>query len=97
MLFRSPEKRSIANALTVHFKDGSSFPEIAIEYPVGHKRRRDEGMPLLIDKFRRNLARVFTDAHQKKIDVLFTDYERFQKTPVTEVMGLLSDSAGIRG
>lgn len=95
--YHDPEKRSIANALTVHFKDGSSLPEIAIEYPVGHKRRRDEGKPLLIDKFRRNLARVFTDAHQKKIEVLFTDYERFQKTPVTEVMGLLSDSAGIRG
>ncbi|MCX8005113.1 MAG: bifunctional 2-methylcitrate dehydratase/aconitate hydratase, partial [Burkholderiaceae bacterium] len=49
--YHDPEKRSIANALTVEFNDGSRLPEIVVEYPIGHKRRRQEGMPILVEKF----------------------------------------------
>ncbi|KMQ72788.1 2-methylcitrate dehydratase [Candidatus Burkholderia pumila] len=57
--YHDPEKRSIANALTVEFKDGSKLDEVAVEYPIGHKRRCDDGIPLLVEKFRTNLARRF--------------------------------------
>jgi 2-methylcitrate dehydratase len=87
--YHDPEKRSIANAVTVHFTDGSSIGEIAIEYPVGHKRRREEGMPLLLDKFKKNLSRVFSPAEQSAIENLLLDYDRFTSASVTEVMDLL--------
>src|SRR3990172_8444640 len=57
--YHDPEKRAIANALTVEFNDGKKLKEIAVEYPIGHKRRRKEGIPLLEAKFRTNLARRF--------------------------------------
>jgi len=94
--YHDPEKRSIANALTIYFHDGTSLPEIAIEYPVGHKRRREEGIPLLLAKFEKNLSRIFTSEHQEKISSLLLDYEAFSKTAVDDVMSLLSDSVGIR-
>jgi 2-methylcitrate dehydratase len=53
--YHDPEKRSIANALTVEFKDGKKLKEIVVEYPIGHKRRRKEGMPVLVEKFKTNL------------------------------------------
>ena len=84
--YHDPEKRSIANAVTVYFKDGSKVDEIAIEYPVGHKRRRDEGIPLLIEKYRTNLARIFDKAQQEKIAGLTLDYEKLANTPVNELM-----------
>ena len=84
--YHDPEKRSIANAVTVYFKDGSKVDEIAIEYPVGHKRRREEGIPLLIEKYRTNLARIFDKAQQEKIAGLTLDYEKLANTPVNELM-----------
>ena len=57
--YHDPEKRSIANALTVTLKDGTVLDEAVVEYPVGHARRREEGIPLLLAKFRTNLARMF--------------------------------------
>jgi 2-methylcitrate dehydratase len=84
--YHDPEKRSIANAVTVYFKDGSKIDEIAIEYPVGHKRRREEGIPLLIEKYRTNLARIFDKAQQEKIAGLTLDYEKIANTPVNEFM-----------
>ena len=84
--YHDPEKRSIANAVTVYLKGGSKVDEIAIEYPVGHKRRRDEGIPLLIEKYRTNLARIFDKAQQEKIAGLTLDYEKLANTPVNELM-----------
>lgn len=88
--YHDPEKRSIANAVTIIFSDGSALDEIAIEYPVGHKRRRDEGIPLLVEKYRTNLARIFDEAQQEKIASLTLDYEKFSQTPVNEVMDLFT-------
>src|SRR5690606_20210973 len=65
--YHDPAKRSIANALTLAFEDGTALVEVAVEYPVGHGRRRDEGIPLLEAKFRRNLARRFPVARQEAI------------------------------
>lgn len=65
--YHDPEKRSIANALTVEFADGSRLDEVAVEYPIGHARRREEGIPLLIEKFKTNLARQFPALQQQRI------------------------------
>lgn len=90
--YHDPEKRSIANAVTIHFNDGSSLGEVIIEYPVGHKRRREEGMPLLLEKFKKNLARIFDQSQQEKILALALDYEKFRNSAVDEVMTLLAKS-----
>ena len=86
--YHDPEKRSIANALTVEFKDGSKLPEVAVEYPIGHKRRRKEGMPVLVEKFKTNLARRFPPKQQKQILDLCLDASRLEKTPVDEFVDL---------
>lgn len=65
--YHDPEKRSIANGLTVEFNDGTVLDEVTVEYPIGHKRRRDEGIPELIKKFKINLNRIFPDKQQQTI------------------------------
>ena len=54
--YHEPDKRSIANAIQVFFKDGTKTEKVEVEYPIGHRRRRKEGIPILEEKFRRNLA-----------------------------------------
>jgi 2-methylcitrate dehydratase len=65
--YLDPHKRSIANAITIEFKDGSKLKEVVVEYPIGHRRRRREGMPMLLEKFRTNLARRFPSRQQQAI------------------------------
>jgi 2-methylcitrate dehydratase len=88
--YHDPEKRSIANAITVEFNDGSSFEEEAVEYPIGHARRRVEGIPLLIEKYKVNLARIYDVDKQKKIADLCLDYDKLAATPVNEFMDLMA-------
>ncbi len=87
--YHAPDKRSIANALTVEFKDGSRMEEVVCEYPIGHKRRRKEGMPLLVEKFRTNLARRFPAKQASAILDLCLDSNRFEKTPVNEFVDMM--------
>jgi 2-methylcitrate dehydratase len=88
--YHDPGKRSIANAITVEFNDGSSFDEVAVEYPLGHARRRVEGIPLLIEKYKTNLARIYNKDKQNKILDLCLDYDKLAATPVNEFMDLLA-------
>ena len=88
--YHDPEKRSIANAVTVEFNDGTVFDEVAVEYPLGHARRRVEGIPLLIKKYKTNLARIYDGDKQKKIADLCLDYEKLSATPVNEFMDLMA-------
>jgi 2-methylcitrate dehydratase len=88
--YHNPEKRSIANAITVEFTDGTVFPEVAVEYPIGHARRRTEGIPLLIEKYKTNLARIYDADQQKKIIDLCLDYNKLAATPVNEFMDLMA-------
>ena len=88
--YHNPEKRSIANAITVQFKDGTVFEEVAVEYPIGHARRRVEGIPLLIEKYKTNLARIYDADQQQKIIDLCLDYNKFSTTPVNEFMDLMA-------
>ncbi len=87
--YHEPDKRSIANAVQVFFKDGTSTEEEAVEYPIGHRRRRAEGIPLLIDKFERNLASRFPAAQAQRILDLCLDGDALEATPVNEFMDLL--------
>ena len=88
--YHDPAKRSIANALTLEFNDGSKLAEIAVEYPIGHARRRTEGIPLLIEKYKTNLARIFDGPTQEKILAISLDYDKFVNTQVNEFMDLLA-------
>jgi 2-methylcitrate dehydratase len=87
--YHDPNKRSIANALTVEFSDGKKLKEIVVEYPIGHKRRRKEGMPVLVEKFRTNLARVFPPKQAGTIMDLCLDAKRLDATPVNEFVDLM--------
>jgi 2-methylcitrate dehydratase len=86
--YHDPDKRSIANALTVEFSDETKLPEIVVEYPIGHRRRRTEGMPLLIEKFKVNLARRFPQKQQKAILDVSLDRRRLESMPVNEYVDL---------
>ena len=86
--YHDPEKRSIANALTVEFNDGSTFDEVVVEYPIGHKRRREDGIPLLVEKFRTNLARKFPVKQQQAILDVSLDQARLEAMPVNEYVDL---------
>jgi 2-methylcitrate dehydratase len=87
--YLDPEKRSIANALTVEFTDGKKMNEIVVEYPIGHKRRRKEGMPMLVEKFRTNLARRFPEKQRAIIMALCLDQKQLEVTPVHEFVDLM--------
>jgi 2-methylcitrate dehydratase len=86
--YHNPNKRSIANALTVEFKDGTKLKEVVCEYPIGHKRRRKEGMPVLIEKFKTNLARRFPAQQQKAILDVCMDADRLASMPVNQFVDL---------
>jgi 2-methylcitrate dehydratase len=86
--YHDPEKRSIANALTVTLRDGTVLPELVVEYPIGHKRRRIDGIPLLEAKFRQNLARRFPDWQQKAILNVSLDQEKLEAMAVHDYVDL---------
>lgn len=87
--YLEPDKRSIANAIQVFFNDGSNTDKIAVEYPIGHRRRRKEGMPLLEDKFRSNLETRFPARRCNTIVNLCKEQEKLESTPVHEFMNLM--------
>ncbi len=88
--YLDPAKRSIANAIQVHFADGGKTEQVAVEYPVGHRRRRQEGIPLLEAKFRTNLARRFAPRQQQAILTVTRNQERLEATPVNEFVDLFA-------
>ena len=86
--YHDPEKRSIANALTVQMKDGTVLDEVVVEYPIGHARRRGDGIPLLEAKFRINLARQFPARQQQRILDVSLDQAALEAMPVHEYVDL---------
>ncbi|HLX01630.1 MAG TPA: 2-methylcitrate dehydratase, partial [Trinickia sp.] len=86
--YHDPDKRSIANALTVEFVDGTKFEEVVVEYPIGHKRRRADGIPLLVEKFKTNLARRFPEKQRQAILDVSLDQARLEAMPVNEYVDL---------
>jgi 2-methylcitrate dehydratase len=88
--YHDPEKRSIGNALTLELEDGTVLPEIAVEYPIGHRLRRNEGVPLLMEKFRSNLAHGIPTEAQDKILSVSCNQTQLETTPVSDYVGLYS-------
>ncbi|HUS23672.1 MAG TPA: bifunctional 2-methylcitrate dehydratase/aconitate hydratase [Candidatus Binatia bacterium] len=82
------DKRSIANGITVEFKDGTKLKEVVVEYPIGHRRRRKEGIPVLVDKFRSNLALKIAPRNAQKIVKLCESQKALEATPVQEFVSL---------
>ena len=74
--------------MSVRLKDGRTLDEVVVEYPIGHRRRRQEGIPLLLEKFRRNLARRFPQKQQQAIAELSLDRTHLERTPVNEYVDL---------
>lgn len=88
--YLDPDKRSIANAVQVFFEDGSATEKIAVEYPIGHRRRRAEGIPLLVKKFKSNLDSRLAPPWSKKILDLCLEPPELQATPVDQFMDMFT-------
>jgi len=86
--YLDPSKRSIANAVQIFYKDGSQSELVEVEYPVGHKRRRSEGMPKLIQKFKNNLSRQFDEKQSSRIVEKSLDNEILEQIPVNEYVDM---------
>jgi 2-methylcitrate dehydratase len=86
--YHDPDKRSIANAITVEFEDGKKTGEVVVEYPLGHRRRREEGIPLLVEKFKTNLARRFPQKQRDTILAVCQDAKALEAMPVNEFVDL---------
>ena len=85
--YHDPDKRSIANSLRIELSDGTVLEE-TVEYPIGHKRRRADGIPLLEAKFRKNLARRLSEEQQARVLEISSDQSRLENTPVQEYVDL---------
>ncbi len=88
--YHDPAKRSIANAIRIVFKDGTHTDKVAVEYPIGHRRRREEGTPVLESKFRRNLLTSFPRARAERILELCRDRDELEAIPANEFMDMLA-------
>lgn len=84
------DKRSIANAVQIFYKDGSKSQKVEVEYPIGHKRRRSEGIPLLIKKFESNLAGRLSPKKCELINKLFADQKTLENTAFNEFSDLFA-------
>ncbi len=87
--YMDPEKRSIANSIEIHFNDGGKTEKLTVEYPIGHRRRREEGIPVLEHKFMSNLLTRFPRQRAQAIRKLCLDQTKLEQTPVNEFMDLL--------
>ena len=85
--YHDPNKRSIANALRIELNDGTVFEE-TVEYPIGHRRRREQGLPLLVEKFKTNLRRRFPELQQQRILEVSLDRNSLESTPVNDYVDL---------
>lgn len=84
--YHDPEKRSIANSINIIFNDGSESGQVTVEYPIGHRRRREEGIPVLLEKFKRNMTTRFLPEKVEKITAMMMDEKAFSEMPVIDFM-----------
>jgi len=87
--YLDPEKRSIANAVEVRFRDGSTTGKVEVEFPIGHRRRRREAMPLLYEKFRSNASVRFPPDRVEELIALFKNPKALDEMPVHEFMNMM--------
>ena len=88
--YHDPAKRTNANSIQVYFKDGSKTPLSEVLYPLGHRKRRQEGVPVLMAKFEKNVGRVFAPKQRDAILAASLDQRRLEATPVNEFLDLMT-------
>lgn len=88
--YMDPDKRSIGNAVQVFFRDGTATERVAVEYPIGHRRRRAEGIPLLVEKFEANIEGRLPEAQREALGRALADLPALQAMPVRRFMDLLA-------
>lgn len=88
--YLDPNKRSIANAVQIFFNDGTCTEKVIIEYPIGHRRRREEGLPLLYQKFEKSIRTLYPPDVVQNMLALFHDQDALENTPVNELMDMFS-------
>jgi 2-methylcitrate dehydratase len=87
--YYDPQKRYIGNAMQVFFKDGSSSERVAVDFPIGHRKRRAEGMPVLVKKFESSVAAHFQPRQTESIKAMFADRKALMAMPVSDFMAKL--------
>lgn len=89
--YLDPDKRSIANAMQIHFKDGTSTEKVVVEYPLGHKKRRKEALPYIFEKAKANFETKFPKEYVEKLLELFKNPNALDKLPIKEFVDLFVD------
>jgi len=87
--YYAPDKRCIGNAVQVFFTDGTATGRVQVDFPIGHRRRRAEGIPLLVQKFEASVAGHFSPAQAEKIRAVFADRARLEAMPVHEFVSVM--------
>lgn len=87
--YLDPEKRSIANSIQIFFKDSTHTDKVVVEYPIGHRRRREEGVPVMYKKFEENMSKHYPKQTVNELLALFKDHETLENMPVNELMDKL--------
>jgi 2-methylcitrate dehydratase len=87
--YYAPDKRYIGNAVQVFFKDGSASERVQVDFPIGHRKRRAEGMPVLVRKFTAAVEAHFPAKQAERIKALFADPKQLDLLPVNELMAAL--------
>src|SRR5258708_35229811 len=87
--YYASDKRYIGNAIQVFFKDGSHTPRVQVDYPIGHRKRREEGMPVLVKKFEASVAAHFNPKQTDSIQAMFVDRRALAAMPVSEFVAKL--------
>jgi 2-methylcitrate dehydratase len=87
--YYAPDKRYIGNAVQVFFKDGTSTPRVAVDYPIGHRKRRAEGIPVLKKKFETSVNLHFNAKQADAIKAMFADRSKLEGMPVHEFVASL--------
>jgi 2-methylcitrate dehydratase len=91
--YYAPDKRYIGNAVQVFFKDGTSSERVEVNFPIGHRKRRDEGTPVLVKKFESSVAAHFSGKQSESIKAMFADHKRLASMPVSEFVAKLVTAA----
>jgi 2-methylcitrate dehydratase len=87
--YYAPDKRYIGNAVQVFFKDGTASARVAVDFPIGHRKRRAEGMPVLVKKFESSVAAHFPAKQTEAIKALFANQQSLAAMPVSELVAKL--------
>lgn len=88
--YLDPDKRSIANSIQIYFKDGTHTDKVTVEYPIGHKRRREEGIPLMFKKFEENVSKHYAANVVSDMIALFKNQAQLEQMPVNEFMDMFT-------